>query len=211
MSHCFGAHVAYMLRCCSQMFNSASAFNQNVAVWNVVHVTSLNNAFDSTTALADCYKKGIHTGWGVTLQAAYPTWSSLWCERLSRTLGLHGDATYPWPFLPMRYPRARACVPLRTATRARLWVNGRPYRLASTSSPAGTGPILCAARRRPPRQRRARRPSHPRALVGSWCMRLVSDVHTHTRSQTRTPAAGHSCGLWLELSGDGCALGLTRS
>jgi hypothetical protein len=81
-----------MLRCGSQMFNSASAFNQNLATWNVVSVSNYANVFGSTTALADCYKKGMYTGWGATLQAAYPTWSSLWCERLSCT-GLHGDAT----------------------------------------------------------------------------------------------------------------------
>ena len=99
--------AACMVRCGLQMFYSASAFNQNIAAWNVVSVSNLSSTFDSTTALVDCYKKGMYTGWGATLQAAYPTWSSLWCERLSRT-GLHGDATCPWPFPPMKYPRAHA-------------------------------------------------------------------------------------------------------
>ncbi len=58
------------------MFYFASAFNQNLAGWNVLLVTSLTSAFDST-ALADCYKHGMSTAWGTTLQAAYPTWSSL--------------------------------------------------------------------------------------------------------------------------------------
>jgi hypothetical protein len=65
------------LRVCSQMFDSAAAFSQNIAGWNVLRVSNYAFAFDSTTALADCYKKGMSTGWGTTLQAAYPTWSSL--------------------------------------------------------------------------------------------------------------------------------------
>jgi hypothetical protein len=66
-----------MRRCRAQMFNSASAFNQNLAGWNVLRVTTLTSAFDSTTALANCYKKDMYTAWGTTLQAAYPVWSSL--------------------------------------------------------------------------------------------------------------------------------------
>jgi hypothetical protein len=59
------------------MFQFASAFNQNLASWNVLSVTTLPSAFDNTTALTDCYKKGMITAWGTTLQAEYPTWSSL--------------------------------------------------------------------------------------------------------------------------------------
>jgi hypothetical protein len=61
---------------CSQMFTSAKAFNQSLASWNVLCVTSLTSAF-TTTALADCYKKDMSTAWGTTLQMAHPTWSLL--------------------------------------------------------------------------------------------------------------------------------------
>ena len=59
------------------MFSSAKAFNQNLASWNVLRVTSLTSAFDSATALSDCYKKDMSTAWGTTLQKAYASWSSL--------------------------------------------------------------------------------------------------------------------------------------
>jgi hypothetical protein len=72
-----------MRRCCSQMFQSASAFNQNLAGWNVLRVTSLTSAFDST-ALADCYKHGMSIAWGTTLQKEYPTWSLLCTPRCPR-------------------------------------------------------------------------------------------------------------------------------
>jgi hypothetical protein len=62
------------------MLNSASAFNQNIAGWNVVRVDNVGLAFESMTALEDCYRKGVYTAWGATLQAAYPSWSSL-CTR----------------------------------------------------------------------------------------------------------------------------------
>ncbi len=62
---------------CTQMFSAASAFNQNIASWNVLRAATMGSAFDSTTALVDCYRSGMYTVWGATLQAAYPTWSSL--------------------------------------------------------------------------------------------------------------------------------------
>ena len=58
------------------MFYSAMAFNQNIAGWNVLRVTTLTGAFEST-AHADCYKRGSYGTWGATLQFAYPTWASL--------------------------------------------------------------------------------------------------------------------------------------
>ncbi len=66
-----------MRRCRSQMFFTELAFNQNLASWNVKRVASISLTFDSTTALVDCFKKGMYTAWGATLQKAYPTWSSL--------------------------------------------------------------------------------------------------------------------------------------
>ena len=58
------------------MLQSASAFNQDIAAWNVLRVSNVALAFDSTTALSDCYKMGMYTAWGTTLQKAYPTWAN---------------------------------------------------------------------------------------------------------------------------------------
>ncbi len=63
----------------SYMFNGAAAFNQNLAGWNVLLVGALNmnDAFAGTTALAECYKRGIFDHWGATLQMTYPSWATL--------------------------------------------------------------------------------------------------------------------------------------
>ena len=58
-------------------FASAVSFNYNLAAWNVDRVVDLTGSFDSTTALEDCYRRGMYTAWGSTLQVAYPLWSSL--------------------------------------------------------------------------------------------------------------------------------------
>jgi surface protein len=60
----------------SQAFSGATAFNANIGAWNVLRVTTYTSAFDSV-GLADCIKRGVYDNWGSTLQAAYPTWSSL--------------------------------------------------------------------------------------------------------------------------------------
>ena len=60
----------------SQAFYEATAFNANIASWNVLSVTTYTGAFDSI-GLADCIKRGVYDNWGSTLQTAYPTWSSL--------------------------------------------------------------------------------------------------------------------------------------
>ena len=57
------------------MFSSAKAFNQNLASWNVLRVTTLSSAFDSASALSSCNKGAIYRLWGATLRAAYPAWS----------------------------------------------------------------------------------------------------------------------------------------
>jgi hypothetical protein len=59
----------------SQAFQYASVFNANIAVWNVLSVTSVSSAFDSVP-LADCIKRGVYDNWGSTLRTAYPNWSS---------------------------------------------------------------------------------------------------------------------------------------
>jgi hypothetical protein len=55
-----------------QAFDSASRFNQNLAAWNVVRVTSLLNMF-SSTALSSCNLNKLYAAWGTTFRAAYPT------------------------------------------------------------------------------------------------------------------------------------------
>jgi surface protein len=60
----------------SQVFEGASAFDQNVASWNVLRVTTFTSAFDSASALSSCNKGTIYRLWGATLRAVYPTWSS---------------------------------------------------------------------------------------------------------------------------------------
>jgi hypothetical protein len=59
------------------MFNGAAAFDQNLASWNVLRVTSLAVNFDSASALSSCNKGAIYLAWGTTLRTAYPTWSSM--------------------------------------------------------------------------------------------------------------------------------------
>ncbi len=64
----------------SQVFSSSSAFNANIALWNVLRVTTYSSAFTGV-GLADCIKRGVYDNWGSTFQtaaaSAYPTWSSL--------------------------------------------------------------------------------------------------------------------------------------
>jgi hypothetical protein len=62
----------------SQAFQYASAFNQNLDAWNVVGVTSLVGAFDST-ALSGCNQNKLYAAWGTTLRAAYPTFVTSPC------------------------------------------------------------------------------------------------------------------------------------
>jgi hypothetical protein len=65
-----------------QAFFSASAFNQNLAAWNVVRVTSLTSAF-SSTALSACNQYKLYAAWGATLRAAYPTYATAACVVVS--------------------------------------------------------------------------------------------------------------------------------
>ncbi len=60
----------------SQAFNGATAFDQNIAAWNVLRVTTYDSVF-TDVGLADCIKRGVYDNWGSTLQGTYPTWSSL--------------------------------------------------------------------------------------------------------------------------------------
>ncbi len=58
----------------SQAFTSASAFNANIGVWNVLRVSSFAMAFDGT-GLSCATKSGMYSSWGSTFQAAYPTFT----------------------------------------------------------------------------------------------------------------------------------------
>ena len=66
----------------AQAFTSASAFNQNLAAWTVVRVTSLTSAFGST-ALSGCNQNKLYAAWGTTLRAAYPAYATAACVAVS--------------------------------------------------------------------------------------------------------------------------------
>ena len=65
-----------------QAFSGASLFNQNLAAWNVVRVTSLSSVF-SSTALSGCNQNKLYAAWGTTLRAAYPTYVTATCVAVS--------------------------------------------------------------------------------------------------------------------------------
>jgi hypothetical protein len=58
-----------------QALSGASLFNQNLAAWNVVRVTSLHGVFFST-GLSGCNQNELYAAWGTTLRAAYPTFAA---------------------------------------------------------------------------------------------------------------------------------------
>ncbi len=60
----------------TQAFSQATAFNANIASWNVLRVTTFSSAFEGV-GLTECIKRGVYANWGSTLQKAYPTWTSL--------------------------------------------------------------------------------------------------------------------------------------
>ncbi len=61
-----------------QVFSGCALFNQNLAAWNVLRVTSLTNAF-SSTALSACNQYKLYAAWGATLRAAYPSFVTSAC------------------------------------------------------------------------------------------------------------------------------------
>jgi surface protein len=74
-----------------QLFQKASAFDQNIAAWNVLRVSNLVSAFGSASALSSCNKGAIYLAWGTTLRAAYPTWSSMCGASCSLTCLVDGN------------------------------------------------------------------------------------------------------------------------
>ena len=59
-----------------RIFLSAAGFDRDVSRWNVGRVSSFSAAFDSV-GLSNCAKTFIYSAWGITLQSAYPAWSSI--------------------------------------------------------------------------------------------------------------------------------------
>jgi surface protein len=62
----------------SQAFGSATAFNQNIAFWNVLRVTNFTD-MTGASALSDCNQKAMYTAWGSTFQAAWPAFNVATC------------------------------------------------------------------------------------------------------------------------------------
>jgi hypothetical protein len=55
------------------MFDSATAFNQDLSAWNVARVSCFNIMFDSATAFSGCNQRRVYDAWGATFRGAYPT------------------------------------------------------------------------------------------------------------------------------------------
>jgi surface protein len=72
---CAVARVANMV----SMFNSATAFNQNLASWNVLGVTNFTDMWTGAIALSDCNKKAMYTRWGTNFQTAWPAFNVTTC------------------------------------------------------------------------------------------------------------------------------------
>jgi hypothetical protein len=79
-----------------QAFNFASAFNQNLASWNVLRVSNFGSAFGSTTALSACNKKAMYTAWGSTFQSVWPGFMAATCTVSSLTNGNIAAAVTAW-------------------------------------------------------------------------------------------------------------------
>jgi hypothetical protein len=57
---------------CSQLFNYATAFNQDLSMWNVARVSNFLGMFDFATALSSSNQKLVYDAWGAAFQALYP-------------------------------------------------------------------------------------------------------------------------------------------
>ena len=174
------------------MFYSASAFNQNIAGWNVLRVTTLTGAFEST-AHADCYKRGIYSSWGSTLQAAYPSWGSLSlctarCAMLDARACAHACActvdgllcAYLYRKLLATYPRLR-------------WPS-----VLGVVDVAVTPHIVCTARRRSARRHSARRRSkQPMTTKASLLRSLPASVLRSQYSSQQPPCLRITIGIGI--------------
>ena len=64
---------------CSQLLLSATAFNQDLSVWNVARVSNFVAMFDAATALSSSNQKLVYCAWGATFEALYPGFCSGFC------------------------------------------------------------------------------------------------------------------------------------
>jgi hypothetical protein len=85
----------------SQAFHSASAFNANIGVWNVLRVSDFTVAFEGT-GLSCATKSGMHSSWGSTFRNAYQSFGDGSCTESptspptpSPTLALAATAFLP--------------------------------------------------------------------------------------------------------------------
>ncbi len=75
------------MRLGSQAFGNASAFDQNLAAWNVVRVTYLTVAFNGS-ALSGCNQYKLYAAWGTTFRAAYPAYATAICVSSSAPVNI---------------------------------------------------------------------------------------------------------------------------
>jgi hypothetical protein len=178
VSACFGAHVSApnlralsvgvdRMRLGSQVFSGAYAFNQNLAAWNVVRVTSLEYAF-SHTALAGCNQYKLYVAWGATLRAAFPTFATAACTAVApmnipvssaATVTIRGVGFSSIDLSPSAFLSGQPC---RTTT----WTTATQLVCAAPS------PVLATGARRA----RPIRPSHGRLTTVGRCRRKFRDV-----------------------------------
>jgi hypothetical protein len=57
---------------CSQMFESATAFNQDVSAWNVARISCFLSIFNGATGFLGCNQRRVYDAWGSTFQGLYP-------------------------------------------------------------------------------------------------------------------------------------------
>jgi hypothetical protein len=122
----------------SQAFSSASAFNANIGVWNVLRVSYLSDfasAFDGT-GLSCAAKSRMHSLWGSTFQAAYPTFAGSCTE---------SPASPPTPS-PTAYLAATAFSPPNAPVSdgAALTILGMGFGTADTTPSGYAGGQPCA-------------------------------------------------------------------
>ena len=80
---------------CPQVFNSATAFNQDLSAWNVARVSSFYIMFDSATAFSGCNQRRVYDAWGATFKAAYPSFYT-------------GSCLFATDFSPLNAPASRS-------------------------------------------------------------------------------------------------------
>ena len=123
---------------CAQMFSSASAFNQNLAGWNILRVTSFASAFDSTTALSSCNKYKLYAAWGTTLRTAYPAYQYGSCVSSFAPLNTPVSGAATVTIVGVGFSGSTSIDPTPSA-----YLSGQP---CTTSSWTSATQLVCAAR-----------------------------------------------------------------